>query len=169
MRWRCWLWVLRSTSAFSQLRNALPGFRGLAHRSEYLGECNGVRWYNDSKGTNTDACDKAIKAMPGPVILIAGGIGKGADFSSLRASVSACAKLLILIGRDRQLIAAALHGCAEIQFADTLRQAVSLAHDNATPGDVVLLSPACSSFDMFRSFEDRGEQFKSAVEEVMAA
>lgn len=153
----------------SQLRDALPLFHGLAHRSEYLGKHNGVRWYNDSKGTNTDACDKAIKAMPGPVILIAGGIGKGADFSSLRASVSACVKLLILIGRDRQLIADELHGYADIHFADTLLQAVSLAYDNATSGDVVLLSPACSSFDMFRDFEDRGDQFKSAVEEVIAA
>lgn len=154
---------------FSQMRDALPLFRGLVHRSEYLGEHNDVRWYNDSKGTNTDACEKAIKAMPGPVILIAGGIGKGADFSSLRASVSACVKLLILIGRDRQLIADELHGCADIRMADTLRQAVSLANDNATSGDVVLLSPACSSFDMFQNFEDRGEQFKLAVEEVMAA
>lgn len=152
-----------------QLRDALPLFHGLAHRSEYVGEHNGVLWYNDSKGTNTDACDKAIKAMPGPVILIAGGIGKGADFSTLRASVSAYVKLLILIGRDRQLIADELQGCADIEMADSLHQAVTVANEHAASGDVVLLSPACSSFDMFRNFEDRGVQFKTAVEQVMAA
>jgi len=155
--------------AHENLLDALKRFSGLAHRSEFVGERSGVRWYNDSKGTNVDACEKAIAAMPGPVILIAGGIGKGADFSALRSIVSECVKLLILFGQDKTRIAEALGGCTDIQITDSLTQAVNLAGQQAAEGDNVLLSPACSSFDMFKNFEDRGEQFKLAVSEVLAA
>ncbi|MFK7994164.1 MAG: UDP-N-acetylmuramoyl-L-alanine--D-glutamate ligase [Granulosicoccus sp.] len=148
---------------------SLPCFSGLAHRSEYVGEKGGVRWYNDSKGTNVDACQKAIVAMPGPVILIAGGMSKGADFSSLATTVKQYVKLLVLIGQDRQLIADQLRGHVAMEMADTLQKAVSLASSRASSGDVVLLSPACSSFDMFKNFEDRGEQFVVAVKKVLAA
>ncbi|MFK8079216.1 MAG: UDP-N-acetylmuramoyl-L-alanine--D-glutamate ligase [Granulosicoccus sp.] len=148
---------------------SLEHFKGLAHRSEYIGERRGVRWYNDSKGTNVDACQKAVVAMPGPVILIAGGMSKGADFSPLSSTVRQYVKLLVLIGQDRQLIADQLSGCADIEMAETLSGAVNLASLRASSGDVVLLSPACSSFDMFRNFEDRGEQFVAAVQEVLAA
>lgn len=154
---------------FTALKKGLTGFAGLPHRSEYLGESQGVRWYNDSKGTNIDACSKAIQAMPGSVILIAGGISKGADFSAMREVVEKHVKLLILIGRDRVQISNQLEGATTIILAEALRDAVEAAHRQAVNGDVVLLSPACSSFDMFRNFEDRGEQFAATVGEVLAA
>jgi len=154
---------------FPALKNGLLGFTGLPHRSEYLGEKAGVRWYNDSKGTNIDACCKAIESMSCPVVLIAGGIAKGADFGSMRSVVEKHVKLLVLIGRDRDQIAQQLAGVAEIVMADDLQEAVNVAHTHAVSGDAVLLSPACSSFDMFRNFEDRGEQFAATVEEVLAA
>ena len=148
---------------------ALQNFKGLAHRSEYVGEKAGIRWYNDSKGTNVDACKKAINAMPGPVILIAGGISKGADFSPLKPCVKDSVKLLILMGKDRDQLASQLSDCARIILTQSLGQSVSVASEHAVEGDVVLLSPACSSFDMFANFEDRGEQFIAAVSEVLAA
>ena len=154
---------------FPALQAGLSGFAGLAHRTEYLGEQGGVRWYNDSKGTNVDACIKAIKAMPGSVVLIAGGISKGADFSPLRAVLQEHVRLLVMIGRDRACIIEQLSDTVPYVEAETLREAVALARQNAKTGDVVLLSPACSSFDMFRNFEDRGVQFTLAVEEVLAA
>lgn len=152
-----------------QLVAALKQFNGLAHRSQFIGVHNEVRWYNDSKGTNVDACEKAVTAMPGPVILIAGGMSKGADFSVLHSVVSEHVKLLLLIGQDRQAIAQQLHGCVPLRLVDTLQQAVEIASVSAVPGDVVLLSPACASFDMFENFEDRGDQFVAAVKEVLAA
>lgn len=154
---------------FTAIREGLVSFRGLPHRSEYLGEQGGVRWYNDSKGTNVDACEKAISAMPGPVILIAGGISKGADFTALREIVGQRVRVLILMGRDREQIRQQLDGSTQIVLAEDLRSAVNLSKEYARSGDVVLLSPACSSFDMFRNFEDRGEQFSAAVREVIAA
>jgi UDP-N-acetylmuramoylalanine--D-glutamate ligase len=154
---------------FEKIHSGLVSYKGLPHRSQYVGELNGVRWYNDSKGTNVDACKKAILAMPGPVLLIAGGISKGADFSPLSETLERCVKLLILIGRDRQAMADQLTGACEIVLADNLVEAVDIACNHAQPGDAVLLSPACSSFDMFKNFEDRGEQFVAAVEQVLAA
>jgi len=154
---------------FKALQPGLVAFAGLQHRSQYLGERSGVRWYNDSKGTNVDACRKAIDAMPGPVILIAGGMAKGADFSPLRSTVSKQVKLLILIGQDREKMALQLKGSTLIELATDLDQAVSIAKANACSGDVVLLSPACASFDMFKNFEDRGEKFTQAVAQVLAA
>ncbi|ASJ75889.1 UDP-N-acetylmuramoyl-L-alanine--D-glutamate ligase [Granulosicoccus antarcticus] len=154
---------------FPALQAGLSGFAGLPHRTEFLSEDNGVRWYNDSKGTNVDACITAIKAMPGPVILIAGGISKDADFTPLRAVVQEHVRALVLIGRDRGRIMEQLSGAAPTVEAETLFEAVTLAREHAQAGDVVLLSPACSSFDMFRNFEDRGVQFAQALEQVLAA
>jgi len=154
---------------FTALKEGLIRFSGLPHRSQFLGEKAGVRWFNDSKGTNIDACSKAVRAMPGPVLLIAGGIAKGADFSQLRSTVEQYVRLVVLIGQDREQIAEQLQDCTELRMADDLRDAVELCNREAQTGDVVLLSPACSSFDMFRNFEDRGEQFAAAVEEVLAA
>lgn len=154
---------------FEKLRSGLTSYKGLPHRSQFIGERYGVRWYNDSKGTNVDACEKALLAMPGPVLLIAGGMSKGADFSPLNETLHRLVKLLILIGQDREQMAVQMTGAPEIVMADSLVSAVSIANQSAQAGDVVLLSPACSSFDMFRDFEDRGEQFIAAVEEVLAA
>lgn len=152
-----------------EILNALPLFSGLEHRNEFVAEKSGVRWYNDSKGTNVDACKNAVLAMPGPVILIAGGISKGADFSLLIDVVKRYVKLLILMGRDRHTMAEFLAECTETVLCDSLMHAVGIANERATGGDAVLLSPACSSFDMFRNFEDRGNQYKIAVSEVLAA
>ena len=155
--------------AVDTLIASLTRFMGLEHRSQFVAERNEIRWYNDSKGTNVDACEKAIRAMPGPVVLIAGGLSKGADFTPLRAAVTQHVKLLVLIGQDRQIIADQLFGCATIKMVDTLKQAVDIANQHALSGDAVLLSPACASFDMFKNFEDRGEQFIASVNEVIAA
>ncbi|PID63287.1 MAG: UDP-N-acetylmuramoyl-L-alanine--D-glutamate ligase [Gammaproteobacteria bacterium] len=148
---------------------AMLAFRGLAHRTELVGEHAGVRWYNDSKGTNIDACEKAVSAMPGPVILIAGGLGKGADFGALREPLAGSLKALLLMGRDREVMANALEGLAPVHRVDSMAEAVRLAARMAKAGDVVLLSPACASFDMFDSFEHRGDVFRSLVSEVLAA
>ncbi|MGQ7843015.1 UDP-N-acetylmuramoyl-L-alanine--D-glutamate ligase [Granulosicoccus sp. 3-233] len=154
---------------FTALSSGLTGFAGLPHRTQFVGEDEGIRWYNDSKGTNVDACIKAIRAMPGPVILIAGGISKDADFTPLRAVIEEHVRALVLIGRDRDRIAHQLEGTTTILDADSMLEAVKLCRQQAQAGDAVLLSPACSSFDMFRNFEDRGVQFAAAVEEVLAA
>ena len=150
------------------LREGLAGFTGLTHRTELVDEIDGVRWYNDSKGTNVDACAKAITAMQGPVVLIAGGIAKDADFSPLRDSVSSCVKVLILIGRDAPLLARVLEDIAEIRHAQSMQDAVQIAAECTAVGDVVLLSPACASFDMFDNFEHRGQVFCDEVGRLAA-
>ena len=110
-----------------QLLQSLHEFHGLPHRSEYLGEHDGVRWYNDSKGTNVDACMKAVMAMPGPVILIAGGVSKGARFSALSDVLATRVKLLVLLGQDKHLIASQLHSAVDITMVDSMAEAVRLA------------------------------------------
>ncbi len=147
---------------------AIRQFRGLPHRTEVVGEKDGVRWINDSKGTNVGATVAALNGMTAPTVLIAGGDGKGQDFRELRDAVKAHARAVVLIGRDAPLIEAALAGTVALQRAPTLPEAVRLARRLAQPGDVVLLSPACASFDMFRNYEHRGEVFRAAVKELLA-
>ncbi len=146
----------------------LRQFRGLAHRSQLVRERRGVRWYNDSKGTNPGATLAALEGLhpasgAGRAVLIAGGDGKGADFSELAPVVERTCRCVILVGRDAPLLEAALQGSAPLQRADSLEQAVQKAAELARGGDHVLLSPACASFDMFRGFEHRGEVFAAAV------
>lgn len=152
----------------SDLIKGLKSFTGLPHRTELVSECNGVRWYNDSKGTNVDACAKAIAAMDGPVILIMGGLGKDADFAPLRALVAERVKALVLIGRDAGLIKQTLDGVVDAHDATDMHDAVSRCAALATTGDAVLLSPGCASFDMFDSFEQRGDVFTQAAQQVAA-
>lgn len=152
----------------AHLREGLASFKGLPHRTELIATTNNVRFYNDSKGTNVDACLKAIRAMGAPVILIAGGQGKGADFSALRADVTTRVKALVLMGEDRELLRTALDGAAPVYFADSMQDAVNQSSQLADNGDVVLLSPACASFDMFENFEARGRSFAQAVEALVA-
>lgn len=152
----------------AQLIIGLTSFSGLEHRTEFVLERKGVRWYNDSKGTNIDACRKAIQAMNAPVVLIAGGLGKGADFNALQDVVRQHVKALVLIGEDAALINDALIGTTEIHMSENLNAAVQRCAELAGSGDVVLLSPACSSFDMFDNFEQRGTLFKQAVETLAA-
>lgn len=142
----------------------LRQFPGLAHRCQWVTERNGVNWYNDSKGTNVGATQAALEGMPGnKVVLIAGGEGKGADFSVLRQVVARRARAVVLIGRDAPLIEQALQGTIPFVHAADMVDAVSEADRLAEPGDAVLLSPACASFDMFANYQARGEAFVTAV------
>jgi UDP-N-acetylmuramoylalanine--D-glutamate ligase len=155
------------------LLGALREFKGLPHRVEPVGEARGVRWYDDSKGTNVGSTVAALAGLAqggAKVVLIAGGEGKGQDFSPLRGAVARSARALILIGRDAPLIESAVAGAdIPVLRAESMDQAVMLAGDTALAGDAVLLSPACASFDMFRDYKHRGEVFRLAVERRLSA
>ncbi len=148
----------------TSVAEVLREFPGLEHRLEYVREKDGVSYINDSKGTNVGAVVKSVEGFTQPVILIAGGLDKGSDFSPLYDLFRKKVKLLILIGKAADKMENALGTATETVFAKTLRDAVVLASTRASRGDVVLLSPACASFDMFKDFEDRGRQFKEAVQ-----
>jgi UDP-N-acetylmuramoylalanine--D-glutamate ligase len=141
----------------------LREFSGLEHRLEFVREKDGVTYINDSKGTNIGAVIKSVEGFTRPVILIAGGYDKGSDFSPLYDLLRQKVRLLILIGKAAEKMAKAVGSATETVFTETLQDAVRLASRRASSGDVVLLSPACASFDMFKDFEDRGRQFKKAV------
>jgi UDP-N-acetylmuramoylalanine--D-glutamate ligase len=151
----------------------LRQFKGLPHRVELVGEAHGVRWFDDSKGTNVGSTVAALAGLAqgdAKLILIAGGDGKGQDFSPLKDAVARSARALVLIGRDAPLIEAAVAGAGvPILRAASMDQAVALAAQAARRGDAVLLSPACASFDMFRDYKHRGEVFRLAVEGVIDA
>lgn len=146
----------------------LTRFTGLRHRCQWVRNLNGVDYYNDSKGTNVGATLAAIGGLgptiTGKIILIAGGDGKGADFSELAAPLFRWGRAALLIGRDSARIGAILPAGLEQERCLTLELAVARAAQLAHPGDIVLLSPACASFDMFTGFEQRGDHFMSAVE-----
>lgn len=148
-------------------------FSGLPHRCELVSEHDGIAWYNDSKGTNVGSTLAAINglgaAITGKLILIAGGVGKGQDFSPLSAPLVKYARALVLIGEDGPKIDAAVAGTVTKIHATTLRDAVEKAKAVAGNGDAVLLSPACASFDMFKNYEDRGQQFVATVNAVVNA
>jgi len=148
-------------------QQAARTFAGLPHRTEVVGHYHGVAWINDSKGTNVGATLAAIAGMTAPVVLIAGGDGKGADFTPLKPAVAARARAVVLIGRDAPRIESVLGGVVPAYRAVDMRTAVIRAAELAQAGDVVLLSPACASFDMFRNYEHRGEVFKTTVKEVL--
>lgn len=151
--------------SFVDIVDACKEFVGLPHRVEFVREKNGVKYYNDSKGTNPDAAIKAIDAMKGKILLIAGGRDKGMDYGDFIMKVKEKVKYLILIGEAKKKIA---HKAIDLNynnviFADTLDEAVDIANSYSNVGDNVLLSPACASFDMFKSYEDRGDKFKEKV------
>ncbi|MEW6543507.1 MAG: UDP-N-acetylmuramoyl-L-alanine--D-glutamate ligase [Nitrospirota bacterium] len=145
------------------MRRVLGTFPGLEHALELVRERQGVKFVNDSKGTNVDATVKALESLDAPVLLIAGGKDKGGDFARLREPVLRRAKRVILIGEAAPRIREALRGWERVAQAGSLREAVEQAAREAGAGDVVLLSPACASFDMFRDYQDRGRQFKELV------
>jgi len=149
------------------MKRAVAKFQGLHHRTELVADRDGVKWVDDSKGTNVGATIAALSGMDAPVILIAGGDGKGADFSGLREPVAKCARAVILIGRDAPQIEKALGNAVPVTRASDMQAAVQAANRIAQPGDVVLLSPACASFDMFRNYEHRGQVFAQAVREML--
>ena len=153
-------------AAFDGLRR----FPGLPHRTAFVAEANGVRFYDDSKGTNVGATLAALEGFAQPVVLIAGGDGKGQDFAPLRPVVLEHARAVVLIGRDTPAIEAALQGPGvTLVRAGDMEDAVAKAASLARPGDAVLLSPACASFDMFRNYSHRGEAFAAAARAVAGA
>jgi UDP-N-acetylmuramoylalanine--D-glutamate ligase len=146
--------------------NALQQFSGLPHRTQWVASIDGVAWYNDSKGTNVGATTAAIQGFSQPVVLIAGGQGKGADFSSLRETVKEKARAVILMGEDASQIESVLAGVVPVTCVSDMEAAVNNARLQSQPGDVVLLSPACASFDMYAGFEARGDAFIDAVHDL---
>jgi len=146
---------------------ALKNFKGLPHRVEKIAEINGVIFYDDSKGTNVGATEAALKGLGRPAVVILGGEGKGQDFSPLRAAVAQNARAVVLIGRDAEIISQALHDCGvPLLYASDMKHAVKVAASQAKIGDAVLLSPACASFDMFKNYQHRAEQFIAAVHDL---
>lgn len=149
--------------ADAAVRRALAGFSGLPHRMQWVADIRGVTWFNDSKGTNPGATCAAVQGMESPVVLLAGGTGKDADFSVLREVLADHARGVVLFGRDAQEIESAIGDVVPVTRAKDLEDAVHRAAELALPGDAVLLSPACASFDMFRDYAERGERFVDAV------
>lgn len=155
-------WALASNVGItdSLIKGAVTEFKGLRHRMELLHRINGVDWINDSKGTNVSASVAALRGLHAPVILIAGGIAKDADFTPLREVVEQHVKAIILIGRDAGKIQDAVADVVATSLAADMSDAVAQASVLAETGDVVLLSPACASFDMYQNFEQRGDDFR---------
>jgi len=153
---------------FDAMLASLRTFAGLAHRCQWLRERDGVSWYDDSKATNVGAALAAIEGLgadiDGKLVLVAGGDGKGADFSALRAPVAAHCRAVVLLGRDAERLAQALGDSVPLIRVGSLDEAVQQGAALAQPGDAVLLSPACASLDMFKNFEERGRLFAQAVE-----
>jgi UDP-N-acetylmuramoylalanine--D-glutamate ligase len=148
------------------VREALGAFPGLPHRVEFVRQVRGVSWFNDSKGTNVGAVLKCLEGFSEPVVLIAGGKDKGIDFRPLREPLRRKARAAVLFGEARGRMEKELSGTAPVTSVETLGEAVRKAARLARQGDVVILSPACSSFDQFRNFEERGEAFRNAVKEL---
>lgn len=155
---------------FEPMLQTLREFAGLAHRCQWVRERNGVNFYDDSKATNVGAALAAIEGLgadiDGKLVLIAGGDGKGADFHDLRGPVAQHCRAVVLLGRDAELVGAAIGNAVPKVRVNTLEEAVEHAADLALPGDAVLLSPACASLDMFKNYEERGRLFAKAVEEL---
>ncbi|WP_447955713.1 UDP-N-acetylmuramoyl-L-alanine--D-glutamate ligase [Vreelandella sp. EE7] len=153
--------------SLSGMCRALVDFKGLAHRSEVIATLNGVRWVNDSKGTNVGATLAAIDGigatLEGRLVLLAGGVGKGADFTPLAAPLARYAREVVVFGADAPRLKAALGEAVPVREVADLAQAMALAFETARPGDCVLLSPACASLDQFANFEARGEAFREWV------
>jgi len=153
-------------AAPDSMRETVRRFRPVEHRLELVAETGGVRFYNDSKATNVDAAVKAVEAFadePGRLVLILGGRGKNAPYAPLAPLVERKARALVLVGEDAPRIEEELRSAAPVERAADMAEAVRLAHAAALPGDVVLLAPACASFDMFDSYEHRGRVFKEEV------
>jgi len=147
----------------SAIAAGVASFRAVEHRLEFVAEVAGVSYYNDSKATNVDAALKAIEAFPGSLIVILGGKDKGSPYTPLREPLRARAKAALLIGAATEKIASDLDGAVPCELAGTLERAVKMAAERGQTGDVVLLAPACSSFDQFDNYEHRGRVFKQLV------
>jgi UDP-N-acetylmuramoylalanine--D-glutamate ligase len=150
--------------SFEQMAPPLCAYEPRPHRCEFVRELGGVEYVNDSKATNLDAVEKALRAQNKPVVLIAGGKDKGFSFDPLRSLVKEKVKATILIGEMAQSIGRSWNGTVKSEIANSLADAIERAHATAEPGDVVLFSPGTSSFDMFKSYADRGDQFRALVQ-----
>jgi len=148
--------------------DGLRRFRGLPHRLEFVGVHTGVHYVNDSKATNVAAVAKALDAISSPVVLIAGGLDKKLDFEPLRPAVRSSVKTLVLIGEAAPKLQRVFGGDTRCVRAGSIEEAVELARDAAQPGDTVLLSPGCASFDMFRDYAERGDRFRECVKAMSA-
>lgn len=148
--------------------DALRDFPGLPHRSQWVADVKGVRYVDDSKGTNVGATLAAVAGMSGPLVLIAGGQGKGQDFAALAPAFRSKVRHVVLIGQDAKQIAASLAQTCTCEFASDMNDAVTKSARSAHTGDTVLLSPACASLDMFRDYAHRGTAFATAVKELQA-
>jgi len=154
-----------------QIKKCLPEFKALPHRLEFVAQINGVKWYNDSKATTPASSIVALESFDQPQIIIAGGYDKHLPFDEFGKKIAQKAKAAILIGQTAPKIADAIKTAQlefKIEFADSLAKAVELANRLAEPGDVVLLSTACASYDMFTNYEQRGEQFAELVRKIPA-
>jgi UDP-N-acetylmuramoylalanine--D-glutamate ligase len=151
-----------------QIRKAVASFKAVEHRLEYVATVRGVEYFNDSKATNVDATIKALESFPANVHLILGGKDKGSDYSVLNGLLRQRVKRVYAIGAAAEKIESQIKGAAEIVHAETLENAIKRAAESAQPGDIVLLAPACASFDQFRSYEHRGKVFKEAVKAMAA-
>jgi UDP-N-acetylmuramoylalanine--D-glutamate ligase len=157
----CALWLGLGADA---IRRAVGRFRAVAHRIEFVRGLRGVQFYNDSKGTNVASTIKALESFDEPIVLIAGGKGKGQDFAPLAGAARGRVRHLVTIGEDGPKIAAAVSAAGiATSAAPSMQAAIDAARAVAGPGDIVLLSPACASFDMFDNYEHRGEVFKKLV------
>jgi UDP-N-acetylmuramoylalanine--D-glutamate ligase len=148
------------------ITGVLRAFQGLPHRSQLVARWRGIRWIDDSKGTNVGATEAAIAGLAAPIVLIAGGEGKGQDFAPLAEACRGKVRHAVLIGRDAPLLASALAQSCVVSIADSMESAVADAASIAKPGDTVLLSPACASFDMFRDYAHRGDVFAETVRQL---
>ena len=148
----------------TDVTRTIDGFRGIAHRIEFVAEKSGVRYYDDSKGTNVDAVKRALETFSDPVVLLMGGRDKESDFGLLKNIVKERVAELILFGEARERIKAAIGNTVETSMAKTLKEATELASRQAAPGQIVLLSPGCASFDEFADYKDRGRFFRRLVE-----
>ncbi len=150
-------------AAPASIAEGVRTFAGVEHRLEFVAEIEGVEYFNDSKATNVDATLKAIDAFDGNLLIILGGKDKGGDFTALREPLHRRAKLALTIGKAAEKITAEIDGAVPLQSAGTIERAVEIAHEQARPGDTVLLAPACASFDQFQNYEHRGRVFKELV------
>jgi len=150
----------------SAIADGVRSFAGVEHRLEFVSEIGGVRYFNDSKATNVDATLKALDAFPGHILVILGGKDKGSDYSVLQKPLHEKAILALLIGAASEKIEKQLAHSVPVERAGTLERAVEIASRSAHPGDVVLLAPACASFDQFENYEHRGRVFKNLVSQL---
>ena len=153
--------------AMEGMVDEIKGYKGLAYRCEWLGEFNGVGYVNDSKATNIGASISAVEGFgsSGNIILILGGEGKGADFSLLAPSLEKYVKKVLVFGRDQECIQTALQQTVAVESCSSFEEVIDTAVREANPGDTVLFSPACASFDMFENYENRGFEFKRILME----